>query len=211
MAAVRRSDPLELQVLAALTGGASTAAGVASEVGEPQSVVSPILEQSVADLTAVRLDLPGLPTYSLTPKGLALLGGAQEAPGATDPDGARPAGPASMPAGPASMPAEQPEPTGDVHVEDAPREPASAGLPPVVPTGLGPASVSGRPGDPPGSPPRKVRWRHVVYAAGYVLVGLVLLAVQPIIGALAVVAGLALGGYALRPLFATSRSGVSDR
>ena len=56
-----------------------------------------------------------------------------------------------------------------------------------------------------------MRRRHVAYAAGYVVIGLLLLAVQPILGGLAVVAGLVLGGYALRPLFATSTTKVSRR
>ena len=84
MAIPSGSDPVELRVLSALTSGASTVLGVAEEVGEPESVVAPILEASVAEHTAVRLDLPGLPTYALTPKGLALLGKTQDAPGAPD-------------------------------------------------------------------------------------------------------------------------------
>jgi hypothetical protein len=49
---------------------------------------------------------------------------------------------------------------------------------------------------------RKVQWRHVGYAVGYVVIGLVLLLVQPVVGGLAILAGLALGAWSLRPLFA---------
>ena len=60
-------------------------------------------------------------------------------------------------------------------------------------------------------PSAKVRWRHVAYAVGYVLIGLVLLPIQPIVGGLAVVAGLVLAGYALRPLLAASATRVNGR
>ncbi len=56
-----------------------------------------------------------------------------------------------------------------------------------------------------------MRRRHVAYAAAYVVVGLLLLTVTPILGGLAVVAGLVLGGFALRPLFASSSTRVNGR
>ena len=205
MAIVNGSDPVELRVLSALTAGASTVLGVAAEVGEPESVVEPILEGSVAEQTTVRLDLPGLPTYALTPKGLALLGLSPDPQAVADdasddhvssvPDDARRA----------------------AATDDAPRDAAPAGaalteepLAPVAPMGLGPGTASGGTSvstDPTPSP--RVRRRHVVYAVGYVVVGLLLLTVTPILGGLAMLAGLALGGFALRPLFTSSSTRVN--
>ena len=193
MAIPSGSDPVELRVLSALTSGASTVLGVAAEVGEPESVVAPILEASVAEQTAVRLDLPGLPTYAVTPKGLALLGVSQDAPGAPV-DALHDQVPATL---------------DNAVVPDALTEEQ---LPPVAPTGMGPGTASGETSvstDPVPSP--RVRWRHVAYAVGYVLIGLVLLPIQPIVGGLAVVAGLVLAGYALRPLLATSATRVNGR
>ncbi len=192
MATVSGSDPVEMQVLSALTSGASTVFGVAAEVGEPESAVGPVLEEAVAEQTVVRLDLPGLPTYALTPKGLALLGGSPEAQAVVD-----------------GTPQDAPAAPDDA---TAPGALAQEPLPPAAPTGLGPGTASGGTSistDP--APTPQVRRRHVAYAAGYVVIGLLLLAVQPILGGLAVVAGLVLGGYALRPLFATSTTKVSRR
>jgi hypothetical protein len=173
MATVSGSDPVELRVLSALTSGASTVFGVAAEVGEPESVVGPVLEGSVAEQTALRLDLPGLPTYALTPKGLALLG---VSPGA------------------------------QAAVDDAPQDHV-----PVAPDAVAPDAPTEEPLVPPDPAPPHVRRRHVAYAAAYVVVGLLLLTVTPILGELAVVAGLVLGGFALRPLFASSSTRVSGR
>ena len=60
------TEPLELRVLSALSSGASAAWIVAQAVGEPESVVLPILERAADDHTVVRLDLAGAAMYSLT-------------------------------------------------------------------------------------------------------------------------------------------------
>jgi hypothetical protein len=206
MATVHGSDPVELRVLSALTAGASTVGGVAAAVGEPESVVEPILEWSVAEQRAVRLDLPGLPTYALTPKGIALLDFSQETQGGAV-DTAR----VADLAGAAPSPVEQPEAATAVVAEEphVAADEADVELPPVAPTGLGPGTASG--GTSVSTDPAQptVRWRHVVYAAGYVILGLLMIAIQPIVGGLAVVAGLVLGGYTLRPLFAASKTQVN--
>ena len=59
--------------------------------------------------------------------------------------------------------------------------------------------------------PKKVQWRHVVYAAAYVLLGLFLLLFQPVVGLVALAAGLVLGGVSLRPLFRTGSVRVTSR
>ena len=169
MASIDPSDPVDLRVLASLTGGASTATGVAAETGEPESVVEQVLEQSVADQTVVRLDLPGLPTYALTSTGHARLGGAPAVPSVAS------------------------EPS---HALD---------LPPIPPEALGTVPVPGAHEVVGDAPPRRVVRRHVVYAVGYVVLGLVLLLFAPVIGVLAILAGLVLGGFALLPSFASSR------
>jgi len=55
-----------------------------------------------------------------------------------------------------------------------------------------------------------VVWRHLLYAAVYVVVGLFVLILQPIIGLLAIAAGIALGVYTLRPLYGSGRTKVND-
>ncbi len=212
MATVRGSDPVELRVLSALTSGASTAVGVAAQVGEPESVVEPILEWSVAEQRAMRLELPGLPTYALTQQGLALLDFSQEAQGVANDAPGDDLSTAPDDAVALVAPATSVAPVAPVEVEPPPAAPTEEQLPPVAPTGIGPGTASGGTSvstDPAMPPP--VRWRHVAYAAGYVLIGLVLLAFQPIVGGLAVIAGLILGGYALRPLLATRRTRVNGR
>jgi hypothetical protein len=106
---------------------------------------------------------------------------------------------------------EQQEAATVVPAEEAqpPADEGAVELPPVAPTGLGPGTASG--GTSVSTDPAQptVRWRHVVYAVGYVLLGLLMIAIQPIVGGLAVVAGLVLGGYSLRPLFAASRTQVN--
>ena len=178
------SDPAELRVLSVLTSGASTATGVAGELGEPESVVAPILEQAVADDVAVRLDLPGLPTYALTPQGLALLGVTPPQPSAA------PEAPSAPPTAPSA-----PTPTA-----------------PSAPTTDTPGSGYGATLAPADQPRPKVVRRHLVYAVGYVVVGLFLaLFLAPAVGILAIVGGLVLAGFALRPLYAGGRTSVNDR
>ncbi len=186
MAPTDGSDSLDLRVLSHLTAGASTATGVAGELGEPESAVAPILERAVADETAMVLDLPGMPTYALTPKGLAALGvspaGASTTDERADPAPATPVAPvAPLPPAPAAP--------------STPREPLAPSAPTVP------------------APPHQQRvvLRHLLYAAVYVVIGLFLLILQPIIGLLAIAAGLALGAYTLRPLYWPRRNRVNDR
>ena len=78
-------------------------------------------------------------------------------------------------------------------------------LPPIPPEDLGTVPVPGSGGVVGDGPPRTVVRRHVVYAVGYVVLGLVLLVFAPVIGVLSILAGLVLGGFALLPYVATSR------
>jgi hypothetical protein len=75
-------------------------------------------------------------------------------------------------------------------------------LPPVPPHGLlsGDAGAGGITVNPALA---EVRWRLVAYAVGLGVLGLFLLAFQPVAGLLVLVAGVALGGFALRPLLRT--------
>ncbi len=192
-----QSDPAELRVLSALTAGASTATGVAGEIGEPESVVAPILEQAVADEVAVQLDLPGLPTYALTPQGLALLGVAPPGPSAA-PELEAPPSPSSGPSAPSAPGA-----------PGAPVSQSAAGAPSAPTTDTPGSGYGATPADQPR--PTVVR-RHLVYAALYVVVGLFLaLFLAPVVGVLAIAGGLVLAGFALRPLYAGGRASVNDR
>jgi hypothetical protein len=85
-------------------------------------------------------------------------------------------------------------------------------LPPVLPTGIGPVS-GGLQVDRVEVDPavRKVTWRHVGYAAAYVLLGLFLTLLQPVFGMVVVVAGLVLGAYALRPLWRSGSTRITTR
>jgi hypothetical protein len=255
MTRVYRSDPLEIRVLAALASGASTAADVAARVGRPESVVTSILAQGVAEQAVTRLDLAGTPSYSLTPKGLQAVGVYQGVQGAVDGDGHVDLGAATR------MVMEQYDAARDVVAGDALREQAgwpaddaardrvsaalndafargaltkeqlddrtnraltattmgqlrAAGdgvleLPPVLPAGItvGPASGGSRVSVNPAL--AKVRWRYLGYAGGLLLLGLVLLAVEPIVGVVVLLAGLALGGWTLRPLLATGTTRIN--
>jgi hypothetical protein len=81
-------------------------------------------------------------------------------------------------------------------------------LPPALPTGLGPISGGLQASRVETNPAlAKVRWRHVAYAATYLLVGvLILVLVHSVVGVAAILAGLGLGAWTLRPLFASART-----
>jgi hypothetical protein len=168
----QQAVPLEIRVLATLTSGPLSVAEVAMRLGEPDIVVSPLLEQGVLDQTVTRIKLTQAPAYSLTPKGLHALGsgGAPEAY--------------------APMPMEQ-EPAGVAEVS-APE--------PVKPVELAPLAVQRS------SAAGTVVWRHVVYAFFYIVLGLVILIAlhSAAIGVVAILAGLALGAWTLRPLLTSS-------
>jgi hypothetical protein len=77
-------------------------------------------------------------------------------------------------------------------------------LTPALPTGVGPVTVGPRSATRVEVNPalRKVTWRHVVYAATYVVLGLLFLIVlHSVFGVAVVVAGLGLAAFALRPLW----------
>ena len=204
MTYVDQSDPLEIRVLATLTSGTATVADVAMRTGQPESVVGPILEQAMAEETVTRIDLAKAPAYSLTPKGLHAVGVvSQEVPGAVDSAGH------VDPAVATQVPLEE---YGDA-ATDAPIDNPVTDVPPApLPTTIGQLSgapqVNGVDVDPE---LEKVQWRHVVYAAAYVLLGLFLLLFQPVVGLVALAAGLVLGGFSLRPLLRTGHACVTSR
>ena len=208
MTYVDQSDPLEIRVLATLTSGTATVADVARRTGQAESVVGPILEQAVAEETVTRINLAKAPAYSLTPKGLHAVGVSQGVPGAVDSAGhVDPVVATQIPV------AEHDVTTDDAAADAAAIDNPVTEVPPAPPpTGIGP--VSGAPQvkrvdvDPE---LRKVQWRHVVYAAAYVLLGLFLLLFQPVVGLVALAAGLVLGGFSLRPLFRTGPARVTSR
>jgi hypothetical protein len=183
MVAVIHDDPLALSVLAALSSGWESAGTVALRTGEPAEVVGPLLERAVEDGLATRLDLAGTPVYQLTPQGLDVVGVAPRVDEVVDQDR-----------------------HVDVRTEAAPTvleaDPA--------PVSAEPSAVPGLPALAVDPPPGQVKRRYVVYAVGYVLIGLFLvLFVSPVVGLLSVVGGLALGGYALRPMFRTTNDRVT--
>ncbi|HEY3529392.1 MAG TPA: DUF1707 domain-containing protein [Nocardioides sp.] len=258
MARFFRSDPLAMQVLAALAGGASSAADVAARVRRPEREVARILEQAVAEHAVTRLDLAGAPSYSLTATGLEAVGVYQGVQGAVDGAGHVDLGAATR------MLMEQYAAARDVAADDALREQAgwpaddaardrvsaalndayargaltkeqlddrtsralaaatmgelrAAGegvieLPPALPTALGPVSVTGEQARLQVNPALKdVRWRRTGYAAALVLVGLVLLLVQPVVGLVVLAAAVVLGAWTLRPLLRTTTVRVRTR
>jgi hypothetical protein len=63
-----------------------------------------------------------------------------------------------------------------------------------------------------GPGPKQVKWRHVVYAVAYVVLGLFFLVfLHTVVGLFAVVAGVVIGGVALRPLLRTADARVTTR
>src|SRR3954452_5291316 len=132
---------------------------------------------------------PRSPPSPLPPKGMHAVGLAESSPDA----GAAAGGPVGPSAEPAPELLELSEPP--------------AAVPTERPGELAPAShdsVETRVVTVPDA--RKVTWRHVLYAVVYVVLGLVfLLVLHSVIGLLVVAAGLALGAFALRPLWRTAR------
>ena len=86
-------------------------------------------------------------------------------------------------------------------------------LPPTLPTGIGPVSVGPRSARRVEVNPAlaKVTWRHVVYAAAYVLLGLFfLVALHSVFGLAVMVGGLGLAAFALRPLWRSGSAPTPD-
>jgi hypothetical protein len=74
-------------------------------------------------------------------------------------------------------------------------------LPPALPSGLGASTAGHAPiGLQVNSALTEVRWRRVGYAGAMFVLGLFLLVFQPVLGLVVLLAGLALGGIAVRPL-----------
>lgn len=182
-----RSDPLEIDVLTALMSGVASAADVALRTGQSETVVSPILERCVAEQAVTRIDLRRTRAYSLTPKGMHAVALAQGLPAVVD----------------------------HTAVPEQPARPVDEGVlepPPEPPAVIDPSLVEAPDHQAQAVPAsQKVTWRHVVYAVAYVLVGLFLMLLQPVIGLLAVLAGLVLGAYALRPLWRSREKRVTPR
>jgi hypothetical protein len=182
-----------------------SAVEVALRTGESETAVTEVLEQSVVDQSVTRIKLTHAPAYSLTPKGMyaiAVHQGAQGAPGVVTESSPVDVAPVDLVAAP-SMPEEH-----DVVRDDS----ASAvpDVPQALPTGIDPV-LSGLAASRVASTPAtgRVRWRHVAYAAAYVLLGLLILVfLHSVVGVLAILAGLGLGAWALRPLLAGSTSGA---
>jgi hypothetical protein len=77
-------------------------------------------------------------------------------------------------------------------------------LPPVPPNGQGLRTRAGGTSVVVNPALAKIHWRFLGYAAGLALLGLLLLVFQPLAGLVVLVAGLALGGYTVRPLLRTA-------
>lgn len=197
MTAEHPSAPLEIRVLETLTSGPLTVAEVALRTGEPQTVVGPVLDQRVLDQAVTRIKLAAAPAYSLTPMGLHAIALHQGAHGGVD-------------LGAGIPEVATPSVLGEYAAEATPEQPAS--LPSGVPSDV-PSDVPPVPPGPPG--PRlqragadsvvgRVRWRYVLYAVAYVVLGvLILVFLHSVVGVLAILVGLALGGWTLRPLLAS--------
>jgi hypothetical protein len=174
-------ESFEQRVLAALAMGASAPEEIAAGLTESPERVRQALDWAVSAEVASRVDLPGGATYALTAKGREILGVMPEA--VTAPAApAAPIAPDDVAGGDPTAP--PPPPSIDADLVSA-----------IAPSGQVPVSAA----------PRKVQWRHVAYAAAYVLIGLFLLTLQPVVGGLAILAGLALGGWSLRPFLAANR------
>jgi hypothetical protein len=177
----RPQESFEQRVLAALAMGASAPEEIAAGLTESPERVRQALDWAVSAEVASRVDLPGGATYALTAKGREILGVMPEAMAAPAAPAA-PIAPDDVAGGDPTAP--PPPPSIDADLVSA-----------IAPSGQVPVSTA----------PRKVQWRHVAYAAAYVLIGLFLLTLQPVVGGLAILAGLALGGWSLRPFLAANR------
>jgi hypothetical protein len=184
---VSRSDPLEIDVLTALMSGVASAADVALRTGQSETVVTPILERCVAEQAVTRIDLRRTQAYSLTPKGMHAVALSQGVPEAVDHT---------------TAPEQVARPVGEGAMEPPHEPPAASSPSPVDASDYRGKADRGH---------QKVIWRHVVYAVAYVLVGLFLMLLQPVIGLLAVLAGIVLGAFALRPLWRSRDKGFTTR
>ncbi len=77
-------------------------------------------------------------------------------------------------------------------------------LPPALSPGLGAPTMGHAPTELQINPAlTQVRWRYVAYAGALIVLALLLLVFQPILGLVVLLAGFALGGISLRPLWRT--------
>lgn len=194
--AVTDRDPLELRVLGTLRTGVESPSTVSSRLGVAREDVATALERAVVDGLATRLDLAGTPVYALTTAGLGLVG--EDVP--------------ATPVDLAGVSDSRPDAevwTTEVPTADAtpgPEVHATAEVGPVrevpeVPTVAAPPQRQEVRRGRERSSSGRVAWRHVVYAAAYVVLGLAFLVLlHAWVGLLAVVGGLVLGVFALRPL-----------
>jgi hypothetical protein len=210
---VHRSGPLEIRALETLSSGPLSAVEVALRTGESETAVTEVLEQSVVEQSVTRIKLTHAPAYSLTPKGMyaiAVHQGAQGAPGVVTESSPVDIAPVdTAPVDPVAAPSvpEEYDVVRDVSAAAVPDVPQAlpTGVDPVL-SGLAASRVASTPA------PGKVRWRHVAYAAAYVLLGLLILVfLHSVVGVLAILAGLGLGAWALRPLLAGNTSGAEGR
>jgi hypothetical protein len=243
----RHHESFELRVLAALATGATRPEEVAAGLNDTVEHVCSSLDWAVEAEVVSKLDLPAGPSYSLTPKGLEIVGLAQGVDAAVSPGGRVDLGAASR------LVMQQYDAAREVAVENAERDQAGlvaddrardqvtaalndayargaltkdqldertgnaltattlgelraaaegvVDLPPAPPAGLGPVMVTSQAPQVEINPGlRKVKWHHLLYAAVYVVIGLVVMILQPVVGALLILGGLVLGGYTLRPL-----------
>jgi hypothetical protein len=184
------SAPLEIRVLETLTSGPLTVAEVALRTGEPETVVGPVLDQRVLDQVVTRIKLAAAPAYSLTPMGLHAIALHQRAHGGVDHGAGVPEVATSSA-------------LGEYAADATPEQPAP------LPSGV-PSDLSAIPTGPrlqragADSVAARVRWRYVLYAVAYVLLGmLILVFLHSVVGVLAILVGLVLGGWTLRPLLAS--------
>lgn len=181
MGAVTERDPLELRVLAALRKGVESATTVSSRLAVDREDVAAILDRGVLDGLVSRLDLAGTPVYSLTSAGHDVVGDA--------------------PSGPVAV--ADPQPLSDPEVAvptvtSAENSHVDRGADPLRP----PEADAAAPVQPRERPAAgKIAWRHALYAVAYVVLGLgFLVFLHAWVGIVAVVGGLVLGAFALRPL-----------
>lgn len=241
-------ESFELRVLSALASGATSPQEVAAGLTEPTERVQTTLDWAVGAEAVSRLDLPeGGASYTLTPRGLEIVGLAQGVDRAVGSRGTVDLGAATK------LVMEQYGAARDVATEkaerdqagwapdDATRDHVTATLndayargaltqeqldertsralgattmaelrgaadgvlevPPVLPTGIGPVSAGIRVAQVDVNPTlRKIHWRYLAYAAAYVVVGVFVAMFQPVVGVVAIVVGLGLAAWTLRPL-----------
>ncbi|MGC4110569.1 MAG: DUF1707 domain-containing protein [Nocardioides sp.] len=250
------TESFELRVLGALASGASRPEEISAGLNEPLARIQTTLDWAVGAEAVSRLDAPSGATYSLTPKGLEIVGLAQGVDAAVGAHGRVDVGAATR------LVMEQYDAAREVATENAERDQADwapgdsdrdrvtsalndayargaltkeqlddrtgralaattmgelrgaadgvLDLPPVLNTGIG--RISGQPhvASVEINPAlRKVRWHHLLYAAAYVVIGFLVTFLSTVVGLIAIVAGLGLAAWTLRPLFSGRRDVTS--